>query len=186
MKRIACHLLLMLLPWALHAQEYQIDPQHTYVLWKASHFDFSFQSGKWPAEGTLILDENNPEKSEVKVTINMADLITGDPEFNKHLKDRGFLYVKKYPKATFVSEKVTKTGEKTGIIEGKLTLRGVTKPVKLVVTFNKKGVNPVNEKVTVGFSATTSIQRSDFGVVEYLPGIGDKVELDIQLEANKS
>ena len=94
-----------------------------------------------------------------------------------------FLDIKKYPKATFVSTKVTMIDKNTGTVEGNLTLHGVTKPVVLNVTFNKVGIDPITKLKTSGFSAKTSIMRSDYKITTYVPSISDEVQLDIEVEA---
>ncbi|EKD74288.1 MAG: hypothetical protein ACD_45C00008G0008 [uncultured bacterium] len=172
---------------AVYALEtYNLDPNHTYLLWHTSHFGFSEQSGKWPASGVLLLDEKNPENSKVNVTVRIEDLATSLAEFDKHLKGKLFLNVEQFPVATFVSDKIVVTGKKTAKVTGMLTLHGVTKSIMLSVKFNKKGINPVNDKETVGFSATTTLKRSDFGMTALLPGVGDDVKIEIEAEASKA
>ena len=67
-----------------------------------------------------------------------------------------------------------------------LTLHGVSKPITLDVKLNKVGVSPINDKMTVGFTATTMFKRSDFGMNSFLPGVGDEVKIDIEAEATKN
>lgn len=167
------------------AEDFTIDPNHSYVLWHASHFGFSSPSGKWLVNGTVMLDKEHPQKSKVDVTINVADLNTGIPEFDKHLKAELFLDVAKYPTATFVSDKTVPTSKTTAKVHGMLTLHGETKPVTLDVKINKVGVSPVTDKVTVGFTASTIIKRSEFGITSYIPGVSDEVKIDIEAEAFK-
>ena len=179
--------LLFLTPFQANAAEqYTIDPNHTSVLFHADHFGFSHPSGKWMANGTVELDKEKMQNSKVNVLIKMADLDTGLKELDKHLKDKLFLDVKKFPTATFVSEKVEVANNQITKIQGKLTVHGVTKPVTLDVKQNKMGVSPVNNKDTIGFTAHTTLLRSEFGVSAYLPGIADEIKIDIELEANKT
>lgn len=170
---------------ALHAETevFTLDNTHTYVAWTIKHLGFSTQTGKWYASGQLVLDKDHMEKSKVNVTINMADLVTGLPELDKHLKAKLFFDVEQFPKATFVSNKVIVDGKNKAKVEGVLTLHGVSKPVVLNVTFNKEAMNPINNKMTVGFSATATIKRSDFGMSSLLPALGDDVNLFIEAEA---
>ena len=160
-----------------------LDNQHTYVLWTIKHLGFSTQAGKWYASGELVLDKEHPDQSKVNVTVNMADIVTGIPELDKHLKGKLFFDVAQFPKATFVSNKVDVLSDKTAKVEGTLTLHGVSKPLTLDVTLNKVGVNPINNKNTVGFTATGMIKRSDFGINTLLPDLGDDVTLQIGAEA---
>jgi polyisoprenoid-binding protein YceI len=95
-----------------------------------------------------------------------------------------FLDTAKYPEMRFVSTKVTRTGAETFRIEGDLTLHGVTKPLTLEATLNKAAPNPFDKRPTVGFSATGSLKRSDFGIGTYIPVIGDAVQIVIDAEFN--
>jgi polyisoprenoid-binding protein YceI len=185
MKRYLLILLcLITLPAFAAVETYKLDPNHTYVHWRASHLGFSYLSGKWKAQGTLQLDKENPKNDKVDVTIHIADMITGDSKLNDHLQSDEFFNVAKFPTATFVSDKVDVTGSKTANVKGILTLHGVSKPVTLKVTLNKVGKSPLNDKMTVGFSATTHIKRSDFGMTSFLPMVGDEVALSIEAEAS--
>lgn len=169
------------------ADTYTIDTNHSYVLWHINHFDFSHPSGKWMvAEGKLILDKDKPQNSNVNVVIHVGDIITGIPELDKHLKEPLFFDVGKFPQATFVSDKVTLIGKNSADVHGVLTVHGVSKPITLNVKLNKIGVSPITNKETVGFTATTDLKRSDFGMTTLLPGLGDDVQINIEAEAYKS
>src|SRR3990167_9451041 len=174
-----------LLPAISVADTYTLDPDHSYVDWKISHFGYSHPSGKWFANGTLDLNQEKPQDSKGSVTINMAEMVTGIPKLDEHLKGDQFFDVAKYPTAAFVSDKVTLTGKDSAKVKGMLTLHGVTKPVTLNVKINRMGTSPVTNKLTAGFAATAEIKRLDFGVRAFLPGLGDKVTLNIEVEANK-
>ncbi len=168
------------------ADKYTLDPSHSAVTFHISHFGFSNPSGKWYVTGNLLLDEKKPQDSKVDVTIQVADMVTGNSELDKHLKSDNFFDVKKYPTATFVSDKINITGKKTAKVHGILTVHGVSKPVTLDVTLNKSGVNPIHEKQTVGFTASTKLKRSDFNMNTLLPGLGDEVKINIEAEATKT
>jgi polyisoprenoid-binding protein YceI len=160
-----------------------LDPNHTYVLFHIKHFGFSTQVGKWYASGTLVTDKDKPQNDKVNATIQMADIVTGIAELDKHLKGKQFFDVEQFPTATFVSDKVSVTGKNAAKVRGMLTLHGVTKPVTLDVKLNQVGINPISDKMTAGFTASTTIKRSDFGMTTLLPGLGDDVKIDIQAEA---
>ena len=162
-----------------------LDPQHTYILWHIKHFGFSTQAGKWYVSGTLVLDKEKPQNSKVNATIQVADMITGIPELDKHLKGKLFFDVEQFPTATFVSNKVVVTGKTTAKVYGMLTVHGISKPVTLDVSLNKAGMNPINDKMTVGFTAFTKIKRSDFAINTLIPGLADEVTIDIEAEAYK-
>ena len=163
---------------------YKLDPSHSHVSWQASHFNFSMQSGKFSfVEGDLFFDEKKPAKSRVLANIKIANVETGDKKFNEHLLSKDFFDVKNFSLAKFKSNKIKITGKNTGKIYGDLTLLGKSKKVVLNAKFNKIGINPITKKRTVGFSASTTIKRSDFGMKTYLPGISDKVKINIEVEA---
>src|SRR5579885_156282 len=191
MQRIMMRLFLMAVLFfsmAVSAQAteiYNFDPMHTYVLWHVNHFGFSDQAGKFTmVDGTITLDESKPQDSKVNVTIHTDDIATGIPKLDEHLKSGDFFNVTKYPTATFVSNKVQVTCKDTGKVYGLLTLVGVTRPVVLEVKLLKMGMHPMKNKKSLGFSATTMIKRSDFGMKAYLPAVGDDVQIEIGAEAN--
>ncbi len=179
---------LLFLPLSLHAETMQwtLDPQHTYVIWKINHLGFSSQIGKWYANGQLILDEQKPQNSKVSATIQLTNLITGIPELDKHLKSPLFFDVEKYPTATFVSDKVTPINKNSASVHGLLTIHGVSKPITLQVTLNKVGKNPINDKLTAGFTGKTVLKRSEFNMMTLLPDLSDEVSIEIGAEAYKN
>ncbi|HAT6934929.1 TPA: hypothetical protein JAN60_14100 [Legionella pneumophila] len=190
MKRIYRHfiasiLAVFALPSYVYAepQTLTLDNQHTYVLWKVKHLGFSTQAGKWYASGQLILDKDNPQQSKVNVTIKVDDIVTGIPELDKHLKGKLFFDTKQFPTATFASNRVEVIGKNKAKVYGMLTLHGVTKPIILNVILNKAGINLLNDRETAGFSATTSLKRSDYGIKALIPEVGDDVEIEIEAEA---
>jgi polyisoprenoid-binding protein YceI len=164
-------------------ETFKIDPEHSYVLWQIKHFGFSTQSGKWVANGTVVLDKEHPQNSKVDVSIQLGDIITGNNNLDKHLKGKLFFDVEHFPIATFKSEKVEVTGQNKAIVYGILTLHGISKPVDLNVVLNKVGLSPITDKMTVGFTANTDIKRSQFGINTLLPGLSDDVKLNIEAEA---
>lgn len=179
-------LLMIAMPAAYAADKYILDDSHSFVGFQISHFGYSHPSGKWMAKGTLELDKDKPQDSKVNATINIAEIVTGIPKLDQHLKTAEFFDVDKYPTATFVSNKVVLTGKDTAKVMGDLTLHGVTKPVTLDVKLNKAEMSPLTNKMTAGFSATATVNRSAFGMNAYLPGLGDEVKLNIEVEAFKS
>lgn len=162
---------------------YTLDPDHTYVLWHINHFGFSNPAGKWVANGTLTLDKDKPQNSHVNATILVSNMITGLPELDKHLKTELFFNTAKYPTAAFVSDKVTITGKNSAKVHGTLTLRGIAKPITLTVKLNSIAMSPITNKETAGFTASTTLKRSDFGMNALSPGLGDDVKIDIEAEA---
>lgn len=165
---------------------YTIDSAHTFVQWEIEHFGFSKQTGKFFANGTLILDESDPTKSRVNVTLPIAGVDTGIKDLNAHLQGDLFFAAGSNPLATFVSNKIEMVHPDVATVSGLLTIRGITKKVDILVKFNKKGDNIITNKQTVGFSGLLSLKRSDYGMITLLPGLGDRVNLNIQVEAFKA
>jgi polyisoprenoid-binding protein YceI len=164
--------------------KYVIDSSHANVLWSASHFGFSDVYGRFnDVQGTIFFDEKNPAMGTVNVVIKTSSIETQVPKFTEHLKGADFFKVTEFPEARFKSTEIKVTGKKSGVVEGDLTLLGVTKPVKLKVKLNKVGPNPFSKKRVAGFSAETTIKRSDFGMKYGLPGVSDEVKLIIEVEA---
>lgn len=166
-------------------EKYTFDPEHSYVSWHINHFGFSNPTGKWMVQGTLLLDQQKPQNSKVNATINVANIITGLPELDKHLQGEIFFDTEKYPTATFVSNKVDVLGNNKALVHGILTIHGISKPVTLNMQLNKIGQNPITDKMGVGFSGNAKIKRSDFDIITLLPGLGDDVTLHIEVEAYK-
>lgn len=176
--------ILLLFSTQINAKEiYKIDPTHTNINWRASHFGFSKPSGKFSnASGTIEIDKNNPQNSSVEISIDANSITTGLKDFDDHLKSADFFNVKEYPKITFKSSAITPYTKNKAKIKGHLTMLGINKIVTLNVRLNKEGINPVNKKQTIGFSASTKIKRSDFKMDFGLPGISNEVEITIEIE----
>ncbi|WP_419420300.1 YceI family protein [Legionella sp. D16C41] len=177
-------LLLIVTTYSISAAEkWILDNQHTYVLWTIKHLGFSYQTGKWFADGEIMLDPDNPTNSQVKATIQIANVITGIKELDNHLKEKLFFDTAQYPVATFISNKIDIVNKDCARVHGMLSLHGVTKPVVLEVVLNKIGKHPMKGRMTAGFSATTTIKRSDFGMTSLQDALGDDVKIEIGAEA---
>ncbi|PWC88457.1 hypothetical protein TSH100_07865 [Azospirillum sp. TSH100] len=166
---------------------YKIDPAHTAVAFIVNHVGFSNVIGRFnTVGGDVTFDKDAVEKSVVTVTIDTTSVDTNHAKRDEHLRSPDFFNAKEFPKMTFKSTKIEKTGDKTGKLHGDLTLLGVTKPVVLDVTFNKDGVSPASKLETAGFSARGTVKRTDFGMKYGAPAIGDDIQLLIEVEAVKS
>ncbi|WP_448208068.1 YceI family protein [Azospirillum sp. sgz302134] len=166
---------------------YKIDPAHLSVAFIVNHLGFSNLIGRFnTAAGDLSFDKDAVEKSTVAVTVDTASVDTNHAKRDEHLRSPDFFNAKEFPKMTFKSTKIEKTGDKTGKLYGDLTLLGVTKPVVLDVTFNKDGVSPASKQETVGFSARGKVKRTDFGMKYGAPYISEDIDLLIEAEAVKA
>lgn len=159
---------------------YKVEPYHTQVAFTISHFGFTDFSGFFSgASGTLTLDASKLGVSKLDVSVPVQSVLTTVSVLDTELKGEQWLDAAKYPTATFVSTKITKTGDNTATIAGNLTLHGVTKPVTLKARLIGAGTNPIDKSVTIGFEATGTIKRGDFGIKQYLPLLADDVNLKI-------
>lgn len=167
-------------PAQIQAGTYAVDPGHTQVGWRVSHMGFSNYAGGFSdVSGTLELQPKNPASAKLSVKIPVASVATTSAKLTDELKGDQWLDAAKFPDMTFVSTKVAPAGKDHAKVTGDLTLHGVTKPVTLDVTLVGAGVNPLSKKYTVGFEATGTLKRSEFGVKTYVPLIGDELHLTI-------
>jgi len=166
-----------------HATDYRFDSVHTQVFFSASHLGLSNPLGRVRVKsGYIQFDAGDWSGAKVDATVDTASLDLGDDAWNRRLRSSEFLNVEKFPTARFVSDKVEKTGDRTGIAHGKLTLLGITRPLDLQVTFNRTALEPYSLQYTAGFSAEAKFKRSEFGMKKYVPDIGDEVTVHIEAE----
>ena len=187
MKRLFLSLVLgVALSGPAMAASYNIDANHTQVNFTYLHNGFANLGGRLnQVSGTLDFDAQNPAKSSIDVQIPMASLSTGVPRLDTHMASADFFDVEKFPTATFKSSKVTVLGKDKLSVAGDMTIHGVTRPAVLDVTINRMGVHPMRKVPAVGFEATTTIKRSEFGVGGMLQAASDEVKLRIAMEASE-
>ncbi|MCG8537387.1 MAG: YceI family protein [Pseudomonadales bacterium] len=162
--------------------EMDIKGSHAFIQFKIKHLGYSWLLGRFNQfEGEFELDKDNIEKSKVNVTIDVASIDSNHPDRDKHLRGSDFLEVKKFPKATFVSTKVEKTSDTTAKVTGDFTLKGVTKPLTLDVTYIGGGKDPWGG-YRQGFEATTEFKLKDFGITYNLGPASEVVEIYISAE----
>ncbi len=166
---------------------YVVENHHTQVSWTINHFGFNDYFGLFgQMTGTLSLDKANPAKSKVMIIIPINEVATSRADLNKHLMSPDFFDVAKYPTATFVSTSVVPMPDNKAKIMGNLTLLGVTKPVVLSAQLSGAGANLMSKRETIGFHATTTIDRTQWGLSKFAPAIGAKVELRISAAFEKA
>lgn len=170
---------------------YAADPAHSLVEFEVDHFGFNEYFGIFgDVAGTLVLNPANLENAQVDVAIPIASVTTASAALTEHLlrpdKDGEApdFFGANPVAARFVSTSVIVTGM-TAQITGDLTINGITHPVTLDTEFTGAGVNPFNNKETVGFEAETTILRSDFEVNYGIPLVSDEVELEISVAFEK-
>lgn len=166
------------------AADYVIDTkgQHAFVNFKISHLGYSWLYGTFrDFSGNFSFDAQNPEQSQVKVTIQTASVDTNHAERDKHLRSDDFLSADEHPTATFESTAVKSTGEGTADITGNLTLNGVTKPVTLKARLLDEGKDPWGG-YRAGFEGSTELNLKDFDITRDLGPASQTVELILSVE----
>ena len=165
------------------AADYVLDPVHTQVYACASHMGFSTPCARFRIKsGFFHFDDGDWSTAKVDAIVDAASLDLGDAARDAKVRSWEFLETGKYPEAHFVSQSAEKTGDKSAVVRGMLTLRGVTRTLNLNVTFNRAGLDPYDLRYTAGFAATATLKRADFGMTKYLPDIGDTVQIRIEAE----
>jgi polyisoprenoid-binding protein YceI len=173
------------------ATEWVLDGSHSRVGFSVSHMVVSSVTGRFKQyTGTVALDEANPTKSQVDITIKAESIDTDDAKRDEHLRSPDFFDVKKFPTITFKSTKITKAGASKYKLTGDLTIHGVTKAETLDAVLSESIQNPWGKRVR-SVKLTGKIKRSDFGLKwnkSLDKGgvvVGDEVNLDIVVEINK-
>ena len=168
---------------------YELEKTHAFITWRIKHNGLSNYTVRFTDfDATIEFDAENPVESSVTAVINPLSVETDHPtkreDWNNQIAtDRKFLNGEEFPTITFESTSVEQTGEFTGVISGNLTLLGVSKEVQLDATYNGTGNAPwFGARDIIGFSATATFNRSDFGMTALLPNIGDEIEVIIEAE----
>ncbi|MEN9619262.1 MAG: Protein YceI [Pseudomonadota bacterium] len=162
---------------------YGVDGTHTFPRFSYSHFGYSTQLSSFSKTTGKVVFDAEAKKGSVDIVIDMKSVNTGFVDFNGHIQGEDFLDTAKFPQATFKSTKVIFEGDKPQLIEGQLTIKGVTKPVTLTVTSFQAMPHPMMKKPALGANAFTVIKRSEFNAGKYAPYVGDDVRIDIAIEA---
>lgn len=163
---------------------YQIDPDHTSVVASWEHFGFSHPTATFDdASGSITYDKDDVSASSINVTIPVSTADTYVEKLTEEFMTKTYFNTDKFPDATFTSTKVVNHGDGKLKVHGDLTIKGTTKAIVFDATLNKQGEHPMTKKPAIGFDATTTIMRSDFGVDQYVPNVSDEVTLRITTEA---
>ena len=170
---------------AAPAGNYKIDPVHSVAYFEVGHAGgISRFMGRFnDMSGDLVVD--TPEKSKIRVDVKVDSVDTRSEGLDKHLKSPDFFNAVQFPTLSFVSSAVTLNGSGEGTVAGNLTLHGVTKPVTFKLKEIGAGPGPRGDS-RVGYTASTTIKRSDFGIAYGIPKAAtDEVDLRINIEAIK-
>lgn len=168
---------------ALRAGTYTLDPAHASVLFKIDHLGFSTYIGRFEdIDASLDFDSDDPAAAQLQAVIDMTSLDIANDDFAQTLMGPDWFDAATYPQAVFTSKAITVTGDATGQVRGDLTLKGVTAPLTLDVTFNGGARDLVRGAYVTGFSGRGVIDRTTFGVDAFAGLIANNVTLEIEAE----
>jgi len=169
------------------ADTYKIDLSHTAIIFGISHLNYSYTYGRFNrASGAYVLDGANPAANQFQLAIDAASIDTNDPKRDGHLRNADFFNVKQFPVISFQSTSVKplqapRADGATHDVTGNFTMHGVTKEIVLPMRKMGEGLGPYG-KYRTGFYCQTTLKRSDFGMTNMIPNIGDEVAITISFE----
>ncbi len=164
---------------ALRAGSYKLDPAHATLLFKIGHLELSTYVGRFNTfDVSLDFDEASPETARLEAIVAVRSLDVNNPPFAEKLIGPAWFDTENHPEARFVSTGITVTGKTTGVVTGELTLKGITRPVSMEVTFIGGARNTINQRYTVGFEGRMVIDRIAFGSDRYQGLLSDDVTLE--------
>lgn len=169
------------------AGKYTVDLGHASIVWRLRHMGLSNYTARFTKfTSTVDYDPADATRSKLEVTIDANSVRSEYPFPERENFDakiaKSYLKAGAHPQIRFVSRAIERTADNRGRVTGDLTLGGVTRPVVLDATFNGAISNPFNKKPVFGVSATGRFNRSDFGLGDGVPIIGDTIELQIEAE----
>lgn len=163
--------------------EYEIDPTHTYASFEIDHLGFSTQRGLFNRTSGNVAFDPEARRGRIDIRIDAASLNTGFELRDDVLRGETWFNVRDFPDIFFRGERFIFEQDKPVAVEGRLTLLGEMRPMRLDITRFKCGLNLASRKRGCGADAQGSLRRSEFGLSNGLPFIGDEVRLRIQVEA---
>jgi polyisoprenoid-binding protein YceI len=169
------------------AGTWKADPVHSEIAFSVRHLMLARVRGRFTGYDVTIVTGEDPRGSSVAASIELASIDTGNETRDNHLRSADYFEVEKYPTMSYRSTAVRPTGDRW-VVDGELTLHGVTRPVPLTVEVNGFGPDPWGGQ-RAGFSATAQIDRREFGIDAIVPldgggiAVGDKVSIGLEIEA---
>ena len=168
-------------------EKFNLDPSHSQIVFTYNHLGYSTGAGMFSGfNGEIMFDQADPAASSVTVSFPVKSMLTGWEARFEHFMSKDFFDATDDEMVTFTSTAIEVTGEKTAKITGDLNLNGVTKSVVLDAVLNQAGEHPMEKKQWAGFSATTTLIRSDYNLGMFAPYVSDEVQLMISVEASKA
>ena len=168
-------------------ESYVLDASHSQVIFGYNHLGFSTTYNMFSGfEGEIMFDADDPSASSVNVSMPLMSLFTGWEKRFEHFMSDDFFGAQDGDLITFASTGIEVTGDNTAVITGDLTINQVTKSVSLDAKLNKADTHPMAGKPWLGFDATATVLRSDFGLGKYAPNVSDELDVIISVEAMKT
>jgi polyisoprenoid-binding protein YceI len=170
------------------AGTWEIDPSHSEVGFVVRHLVVTKVRGRFAEFSGTIVTAENPLESSVDISVDLNSITTNQEQRDGHLRSADFFEVETYPTMTYKASGARQDGDKF-VLDGELTLKGVTKVVPLTFELNGIGENPLAGGTVAGFSGSASINRKDFnvnfeGVQNGIAVVSDKIDIHIEVEAN--
>lgn len=167
------------------ADTFKVDPVHSSIVFEIGHLQVNHVWGRFNgASGVVEYDPAAPERAKFDVQVEAKNVDTNVPQRDNDLRSPNFFDVEKYPTIQFKSTSVKPAGEGTLEVTGDLTLHGVTRPVTVTMKYGGTANNP-RMGTRAGFETEFTIKRSDFGMTNMIPMVGDEVKLMVALEGLK-
>ncbi|MGH3585585.1 MAG: YceI family protein [Pseudonocardia sp.] len=169
------------------AGTWKADPAHSEIAFTVRHLMISKVRGRFTGYDVTIVTGADPKDSSTTATIDLASVDTGQPPRDEHLRSADYFDVDTHPTMSYRSTGFRAVGD-GWVADGELTLHGITRPVPLAVEINGFGADPWGGQ-RVGFSATTQINRRDFGIDLAVPldggrvGVGDRISIHLEIQA---
>lgn len=171
----------------LKGGQYKLDKSHATLLFKVQHLGLSTYVGRFNSvAASLEFDPEDIASAKLEAIVDMTSLDINDRELGKDLMGRKWLRTESYPQAIFKTISVMPVADNSFEFIGELDWRGVRKPISLQVIFHGGANNILTGKYTLGFTATGSFKRSDFGMKSYIPLVGDQITIEAYAEFQRN
>lgn len=168
-------------------EAYTLDASHSQIVFSYNHFGYSTTYGMFSGfGGDISFDAENPAESSVSVSMPVMSMFTGWEQRDGHFMSGDFFGATEEDMITFTSTSIEVTGDNTALIAGDLSMNGMTKSIVLDAKLNQASNHPMRNKAWMGFDATTTLLRSDFGVGKFAPAVSDEIQVMISIEAEKA
>lgn len=167
----------------LRPGEYQLDPTHSYLLFRIDHLGLSKIVGRFnEIDATLDFDPTDPESMVLNGLINADSIDLNNPDLESTLQESDWFNTANFPQLTFNSESVQVLDSGQLEISGVFSMRGVSQPLTVTAVFNGGADNLITRQYTIGFSASANLNRSDYGMDSFSAFAGDEIEIELHGE----